>query len=205
MENQFRYITNNVKVRAIDDNNDGMVIEGRAITYDTPSSGKIYGKFYEVIRKNSVDKALESNSEVRANLDHDDNAFLGKQGKNLELFNREDGLYYRLELPNTTLGRDTYELASRGLIESNSFEFLPREEDVKFSDGDEYRFVKDMHLHAISLLTKTPAYKESYAEARNLPNEWDVTDKETEEVPNNSVEDRNFDQYYQDLRNKYKI
>ena len=204
MEKQKRFLTNEVTVRELTEENNDMIIEGRAITYDVRSSGKIYNKFYEVINKESVDEFLQNNDlTVRANLDHDDNAFLGKSGKNLQLDNREDGLYYRLSLPNTTLGRDTYELAQRGLIDSNSFEFIPKEEEVRFNSGDEYRFVKRMHLHAISLLTKTPAYKESYAEARSLPETWDEQ-KETNEV-SKEVEERDLTEYYQELKNKFNI
>jgi HK97 family phage prohead protease len=107
-----------------------MFVEGKAITFnDKTRLFEMDGKeYYETIDT----RALEGTdlSDVFLKYNHTDNIMVMARTKNktLEIVQREDGVYIKAELSNTTAGRDLYELVKRGDIDKMSFAFTEEEE-----------------------------------------------------------------------------
>ena len=84
----------------------------------------------------------------------------------MELEDKEDGLYIRCKVPNTSWGNDTWEVISRGDVTTMSFEFIPYDwVDDQVEDTVTLRSAK---LEAVAFCVAEPAYLEtdSYASFR---------------------------------------
>lgn len=140
------------------------------IPYNTKSQKMYIGYSdcrFEKLDRNVFHKTLGDKSNVFANYSHDQSKILGSTKSNtLELEDKEDGLYIRCKVPNTSWGNDTWEVISRGDVTTMSFEFIPYvwEED-KTEDTVTLRSAK---LEAVAFCVTEPAYLEtdSYASFR---------------------------------------
>lgn len=107
-----------------------MIIEGKAICYEEETILFEYDgvQYKEVIRAGAFDGADTRYCYLKYN--HSDNIMAMARVKNgtLQIFTRDDGVYFRAELANTTAGRDLYELVKRGDIDKMSFAFTIKEE-----------------------------------------------------------------------------
>ena len=122
---------------------------------------------FEKLDRNVFHKTLGDKSNVFANYSHDQSKILGSTKSNtLELEDKEDGLYIRCKVPNTSWGNDTWEVISRGDVTTMSFEFIPYDwVDDKIEDTVTLRSAK---LEAVAFCVTEPAYLEtdSYASFR---------------------------------------
>lgn len=140
------------------------------IPYNTKSQKMYIGYSdcrFEKLDRNVFHKTLGDKSNVFANYSHDQSKILGSTKSNtLELEDKEDGLYIRCKVPNTSWGNDTWEVISRGDVTTMSFEFIPYDwvED-KIEDTVILRSAK---LEAVAFCVAEPAYLEtdSYASFR---------------------------------------
>lgn len=140
------------------------------IPYNTKSQKMYIGYSdcrFEKLDRNVFHKTLGDKSNVFANYSHDQSKILGSTKSNtLELEDKEDGLYIRCKIPNTSWGNDTWEVISRGDVTTMSFEFIPYDwvED-KIEDTVILRSAK---LEAVAFCVAEPAYLEtdSYASFR---------------------------------------
>ena len=140
------------------------------IPYNTKSQKMYIGYSdcrFEKLDRNVFHKTLGDKSNVFANYSHDQSKILGSTKSNtLELEDKEDGLYIRCKVPNTSWGNDTWEVISRGDVTTMSFEFIPYDwvED-KIEDTVILRSAK---LEAVAFCVADPAYLEtdSYASFR---------------------------------------
>ena len=144
-------------------------IYGR-IPYNTKSQKMYIGYSdcrFEKLDRNVFHKTLGDKSNVFANYSHDQSKILGSTKSNtLELEDKEDGLYIRCKVPNTSWGNDTWEVISRGDVTTMSFEFIPYDwVDDKIEDTVTLRSAK---LEAVAFCVAEPAYLEtdSYASFR---------------------------------------
>jgi HK97 family phage prohead protease len=169
-----------------------MRASGYAATYNKLS--KDLGGFVEKIASRAFDRVLRSNPDTVLTVNHSENHLLARTNAGtLKLRGDDKGLFFDAELPNTTLGRDTYELLKRGDLCSCSFAFTVadgmcdyREEkfDPEFDEDEEgvmpnrskaqsytYKIVRTIRdfasLHDVSIVT-TPAYNGTSVDARNL-------------------------------------
>ena len=79
--------------------------------------------YYEQIEKGAFDDVM--NDDVRAYYNHDENYLLGRVSSGtLRIGTDKRGLYYEVDLPNTTYANDLVELMKRGDINQSSFAFL---------------------------------------------------------------------------------
>ena len=122
---------------------------------------------FEKLDRNVFHKTLGDKSNVFANYSHDQSKILGSTKSNtLELEDKEDGLYIRCKVPNTSWGNDTWEVISRGDVTTMSFEFIPYDwvED-QIEDTVTLRSAK---LEAVAFCVAEAAYLEtdSYASFR---------------------------------------
>ena len=122
--------------------------EGKVITY------------YEYINTGAFDGVLEDN--VIMNINHNDNNMLGRKSSGtLQLETDEIGLRFKVELPNTTLGNDTWELVKRGDYSECSFAFYVEKDKWERIDNEPIRFIdKVKRLVDVSIVTNG-AYQET--------------------------------------------
>ena len=140
------------------------------IPYNTKSQKTYIGYSncrFEKLDRNVFHKTLGDKSNVFANYSHDQSKILGSTKSNtLELEDKEDGLYIRCKVPNTSWGNDTWEVISRGDVTTMSFEFIPYDwVDDQVEDTVTLRSAK---LEAVAFCVAEPAYLEtdSYASFR---------------------------------------
>ena len=98
---------------------------------------------------------------------HDSSKVLGRT-KNGTLRLKEDdvGLRVELDLPNTTLGNDTYETIKRGDVDGMSFGFKVESDEVHEPDDDlPLRTITKARLFEVSAVA-FPAYPDSEVSAR---------------------------------------
>jgi len=96
-------------------------IVGYAARYDKPS---VDMGFVETIAPGAFDRVLQTKPDVVILYNHDMNQFLGRTAsRTASVFTDNLGLAYACNLPDTQVGRDVYELVSRGDLTGSSFSF----------------------------------------------------------------------------------
>jgi HK97 family phage prohead protease len=163
MEKELRSLV--IETRAYEGEDGKRYLEGRPIVYGKESStitaldrnsGQLKN-FREVIEPGALRSVLQREGlNVRANWMHSRSSLLADM-KSGTLFLEEDevGVKMRMEVPNTTLGNDVYELVKRGIVNSMSFEFaLGSKEDeawTRNSAGEPLRKIRNIgNLFAVT-------------------------------------------------------
>lgn len=156
------------EIRSLEDNS--RHISGKAISFETESNDI---GFVEILHRGCITQDLIDNSNIVFLYNHDYNQVIGRSNKgegtlNLEL--RDDGVYFDLDVPNTTMGNDLLENIRLGNINQCSFGFrYANEPDAyvdKKVDDTWYRDVyKIGELFDVSAVT-FPAYDDTYVNAR---------------------------------------
>lgn len=100
--NKMEIIKRNIEIRAAEDSR---LIEGVAVVFNSWS--RDLGGFSEIIRSSAISQELVDNSDVIANINHDDSLMVARWNKgngtlNLEL--KEDGLHFSFQAPETERG-----------------------------------------------------------------------------------------------------
>lgn len=114
--------------------------------------------FREIVKPGAFAESLLSNYDVLARFEH--SQILGRTSNGtLRLFEDARGLRYEVDLPDTTVGRDTAVLVRRGDIHSSSFSFSVR------PGGDTWRrdgatLIRE--LRRVKLLDVSPVAKAAY-------------------------------------------
>jgi HK97 family phage prohead protease len=139
-----------------------LAIRGYAILFDEPTEvyDKRNGLYTEVIKREALENA--DLSDVYLLFGHDYNQVLGHTRANLRLEVDDVGLFYEVELPNTRLSRDVFNLVETknylnrevggSIVDGNSFGFYTNDEVI-----DGVRVVKSLYLDEISIVPR-PAY-----------------------------------------------
>lgn len=124
------------------------------------------GRFKEIIRAKVFERALSRAKDVLLLFNHDENRMLGSisQG-NLKLMEDSIGLKAETEIRDSSI----IEKARQGnFLQGWSFGFIERKSRFeKGSDGIERRFIEDLDLIEVSLLSVKPAYPCCSVEIRN--------------------------------------
>lgn len=154
--------------------NTGNFIEGLAIKFNSPSK-VIYTKtgkpFIEIIKPDAITNDLDSDSNIRLLVEHEDSKLLGRNTKNLQLFKKEDGIYFKCELLDTELAKDTLINVKNELLNSMSFDFTLTTSDSQNvyydEDGQLVREVLSCSLSEISCVGN-PAYDGTELNKRSM-------------------------------------
>ncbi|KAA0944159.1 HK97 family phage prohead protease [Sporosarcina sp. ANT_H38] len=150
------------------EDDDGMrTISGYAVKWELKSEIMGYfRRFREQFKKGAFTETLD-NEDQRFLWSHDTSKVLGRTKNNtLRLSEDEIGLRFELDLPNTTLGNDTYESIKRGDVDGVSFGFQMRKQEMDESDEDNIvRTVVQAKLLEVSAVA-FPAYPDSEVSAR---------------------------------------
>lgn len=114
------------EIRAAEPPADGaqaLILSGRPIVYDTPTTiNDPSGSYTEVIKRGALDGA--DLSDVRLLYNHDVNKVpLAKTPKTMRLEVDPEGLTFTATLPDTASARELYEAVKRGDLDGMSFAF----------------------------------------------------------------------------------
>lgn len=145
------------------------IIEGYAIKWDMLSVPiGWFTKFREKFRRGAFAEYLSAETDTKFLIGHDINQVLGRRkNQTLELEEDDVGLKFRLTLPATTLGSDTYESIKRGDVDQISIGFQKLGEEWDETDENNVtRTITKANLPEISL-TAWPAYEDTEATARD--------------------------------------
>lgn len=151
----------------IETKDEKLEISGYAIVFDEPS--KVLGGpggFKEVISKRALDGVDLGNTHLY--YQHDSSLILANTKSGTMNLNVTDkGLYFRAEMADTQLGKDTYKLIKRGDLSAMSFGFTVEKDTWNVMTVPETRTVDKIHeLSEISIVTR-PAYEKSFVNARS--------------------------------------
>ena len=137
---------------------EGETIRGYAAVYNSDSEWM--GGFYEQIAKGAFDDVMDN--DTRAYFNHDENLLLGRVSSGtLRLSSDERGLYYEVDLPNTSYANDLVELMKRGDVNQSSFAFLIERDRWEERDGKTYRIIEKVSR----LLDVSPVSQPAYPDA----------------------------------------
>lgn len=160
-------LTNKIEIREDDDGN--RTLSGYAVKWEMKSSVLgMFFKFREQVKKGAFLESL-NNDDQRFLWSHDMSKVLGRTKNDTLKLNEDDtGLRFELELPNTTLGNDTYESIKRGDVDGVSFGFRVEDDVVEEPDDDiPLRTIKQAKLLEVSAVA-FPAYPDSAVSARGF-------------------------------------
>ena len=197
---------NKVEIRCeLRSENGGRHISGKAISFDTQSNDI---GFIEILHRGCISQELIDSSNIVFLYNHDYNQVIARANKGKGTLNidlRDDGVYFDLEVPNTTMGNDLLENIRLGNITQCSFGFNYANEEGAYKDekiGDVwYRNVyKIGELYDLSAVTY-PAYDDTYVNAR-MQERSKMEDKlkETEEIQEKVSEEKKEDEKNSDDR-----
>ena len=141
-------------------------VEGHAAVFDSLSQ-ELFG-FREKIKKGAFRSALKRPDDVRALINHDPNLVLGRNtSKTLRLKEDDAGLFFSVDLPDTSYARDLAESIDRGDISQCSFGFRTLKDQWETNDeGPDIRTLMDVELFDISPVTY-PAYTDTAVALRS--------------------------------------
>jgi HK97 family phage prohead protease len=116
------------------------------------------GGVTERIARGAFASALARPDDVRALFNHNPDAILGRTtAGTLRLWVDNTGLAYRVQLPDNELGRTVAAAVARGDISGASFSFTPSKIEWGNENARRIRWVQDLQLYDISVVTY-PAY-----------------------------------------------
>ena len=149
-----------------EEQNGEMTIKGHASVFNSLSED--LGGFREMVKPGAFRKALyeleDGEDDIRALAHHDTKQVLGRTANDtLQIQEDEVGLAVRIELPDTTVGRDTRESIKRGDLDKMSIGFNVREggETWDFPDnGPAIRTLTDIELFEVSVVA-FPAFRQT--------------------------------------------
>ena len=158
----------------------GNTIRGYAAVYNSDSEWM--GGFYEQIATGAFDGVMDN--DVRAYFNHDENLLLGRVSSGtLRISTDKRGLFYEVDLPNTTYANDLAELMKRGDVNQSSFAFLIEKDRWEQRDGTTYRIIEKVsRLLDVSPVSQ-PAYPDATSELKR-----DLETETKEEAKAASVE-----------------
>ncbi len=147
-------------------NNNKKIIQGYTVVFDRWAEVKEWGECWsECIRKGAFTQSLVENS-ILALYNHDFNNVLARKDVNMKLIEEDKGLYFEIELPDTTQANDLYELIDKGIVNQCSFGGFVRKNVWSYdSEGNPLREILDIDLVEITI-TPIPVYEVTEAEVK---------------------------------------
>lgn len=161
----------NIELRAIDNTENKMIIEG-IVNVVGQKSKVIWGEFQEIIAKGTFERAInrsiENNKDIFLLFNHNSNSLMASmKSGTLQLEEQEEGLWMRAELPATQLNKDCYELIKSNILREFSFGFWGVEDEWAYDENNmRIRTITDLNLEEISLVS-VGAYNNTNVQARS--------------------------------------
>lgn len=144
----------------------GLIIEGVAIVFDTPTTiHDPAGDYIEVIKRGALDKADLSDSRLLYNHDFS-RVPLARTPKTMQFEVTQAGLQLRAELPNTEEAKTVHEAVRRGDLTGMSFAFTVPKGGDSFDPATNTRTINRIEkVYEVSVVPY-PAYATTSVEAR---------------------------------------
>jgi len=139
-----------------------MTLTGYAIRYGSES--ELLGDFKEVISNRALDDANMDDCYLLFN-HNTDNVLANSKAGTLSLTSTAEGLYFRAELPDTTLGRDTFALVKRGDLKAMSFAMQVEKDSWDVRQEPPVRTVERISRVREISIVPFPAYSSTNVEA----------------------------------------
>jgi len=145
---------------------EGLILEGRPIVYDQPTTiNDPAGEYIEIIRSGALDEADISDARLLYN--HDLNKVpLARTPKTMQLIKDQAGLKMVATLPETEEAKSVYTAVKRGDLSGMSFAFKVPEGGDRYDAATNTREIfKIEKIYEISVVP-FPAYPQTSVEAR---------------------------------------
>ena len=164
-----------LEVRALEETESPMVIEGYAVVFDSPAT---HYEYTEIIDRYAF--AGADMSDVCLKYNHEDSVFILARTRNnsLQLVVDDRGLKIRAELIDTTTNRDIYKMIQSRLLDKMSFSFTVAEDQYDY-DTDTRTITRIDKLFDVSVVD-VPFYDSTEVYARNK--ESYIKEKEQKEL-----------------------
>lgn len=175
------------KISVRSDDEGRRFIEGYAIIFNQRSKLiREWGEtFYEVIEPSAPDNVLKDPGlNVIATVDHWREKMLGRtKSGTLVLTKDERGLKYTIEVPDTTLGNDIYEMIKRGDYFESSFIFTIAEKGCRTDNSEDIpvKYISDFAAMYDVATVIDGAYANTAVTAR--AHEWETDEPINEATP----------------------
>ena len=161
------------QVRAITGDDGVKRLRGYGVVFDSLSED--LGGFREEIAPTAANRSLDRIAQglwdCTITQNHTPNLILGRTSSGTARVGADSvGVWYEVDLPNTTAGNDAYEIASRGDFGGSSFTFSTPKNGAAWrtdNDGQRVRRVNEFLLHEQGPVV-SPAYLETTVAARSL-------------------------------------
>lgn len=184
-----------IRTREIVFSTDNNRLSGKAICFNEISN-VLYDKenkrfFREVIAPEAITQELIDNSDIKLLVDHEKDKLVARRRNgqgSMAVYREDDGVYFDCECPNTTVGRDIYEMIKRGDYSQMSFAFIDgsNKGDVTWDFSDRSMPIRTVHkvaaLFDISIV-QNPAYDQTAVSARSIEDLEKTIDEEAKEEP----------------------
>lgn len=146
--------------------NEGMVLTGRPIVYDTPTViREPTGQYIEVIKRGALDGA--DLSEVRLLYNHDLNKIpLAKTPRTMQLSLSDAGMDMTASLPDTEEARAIHTAVQRGDLSGMSFSFKVPKGGDSYDPATNTRTINRIEKVLECSVVPFPAYPTTSVEAR---------------------------------------
>ena len=149
------------EIRAIDDNQEEMIVEGYAAVFNKSAN---MGWYTEIIDRNAFNDCDMKDCVLKYN--HENNFLILARTRNgsLQLTVDDKGLKIRASLIDTTQNKDIYKMIQAGLLDKMSFAFTVKKAEWDY-DNDIRRITSIDKLFDVSVVD-TPAYESTEIFAR---------------------------------------
>jgi uncharacterized protein len=145
------------------------VLRGYAAMFDKPSLD--LGGFVEIIRRGAFSRSLKEGADILALAHHDSSKVLARRSAGtLSIEEDGAGLLVSIDVPNTTIGKDTAEDVRVGNLKGMSFGFVTRKDSWTAGEAGkpDLRELLDVDLHEVSAVA-WPAYPDTSLALRAKP------------------------------------
>ena len=161
-EKEIRFLAENLEAKSLEDNQEGMIVEGYAVVFDSPAT---HG-FTEVIDKDAFNGCDMKDVCMKYNHDDSHQILARTRNNSLRLQIDDKGLFIHAELIDTTSNRDIYKMIQAGLLDKMSFAFTVEEE--KWDLATETRTILRIDKLFDVSVVDTPFYEATSIYARAL-------------------------------------
>lgn len=142
LQKELRLATENLTVRADEQESEKMVIEGYPIVFDREAYIDCgFDGWYEKVDRNAFANA--DMSDVALKYNHNDNKLILARTRNgsLKLTIDDHGVFMHAELIDTTEATDVYKMVRSGLLTEGSFAFTVTDDREEITNGEVHRTI----------------------------------------------------------------
>ena len=154
----------------VETRDDRHVIEGYGAVFHDGTEKTEYSLWDDVtewIEKGAFDRVISEKQDVFGLFNHDPQNILGRTSSGTMKLSVDDiGIFYQIDVPDTSIGKDVLESIKRGDISGSSIGFYVKREEWETKEGKHSRRIFDIDMVDLGPVT-WPAYSGTSAVSRN--------------------------------------